>query len=502
MDDKQDVLRTMTFGARVAEEEGKDLSEYFVETDQWDKIFAGAVDIVYGPKGSGKSAIYSLLLNRRDELFDRGIMVIPGENPRGTTVFKDLVTNPPTDENEFRNLWKLYFLTLIANHFREYGISATAARKVISLLEEAKLLPENLSEAPLRKLLRLARDYVRKVTHPESVEGGLTTVDPTTGMPAGVTGKITFSEANSQVQDHNLVLADELLELADTALEESELDLWLLLDRLDVAFAEDEDLERNALRALFRVYLDLQAFEHISLKIFLRNDIWQRISGMGIRESSHITRHTTITWDKQSLLNLVVRRVLHNDTLRTYYKADRATTLLDFQEQSGLFYRIYPDQVDRGTRKPETFDWMMSRTSDGTGQTAPRELIHLLSSARDIQLRRLEMGSADLADEALFDRVSLKEALPEVSQVRYEQTLCAEYPSLQKWLQKLEEEKTQQRPKTLAKIWGADEPRALEIAGKLTDVGFFERRGSKEEPVFWVPFIYRDALSMVQGPAE
>lgn len=185
----------MTFGARVAEEEGKDLSEYFVETDQWDKIFAGAVDIVYGPKGSGKSAIYSLLLNRRDELFDRGIMVIPGENPRGTTVFKDLVTNPPTDENEFRDLWKLYLLTLIANHFREYGISATAARKVISLLEEAKLLPENLSEAPLRKLLRLARDYVRKVTHPESVEGGLTTVDPTTGMPAGVTGKITFSEA-------------------------------------------------------------------------------------------------------------------------------------------------------------------------------------------------------------------------------------------------------------------------------------------------------------------
>lgn len=33
MDDKQDVLRTMTFGARVAEEEGQDLSEYFVETD-------------------------------------------------------------------------------------------------------------------------------------------------------------------------------------------------------------------------------------------------------------------------------------------------------------------------------------------------------------------------------------------------------------------------------------------------------------------------------------
>jgi hypothetical protein len=112
------------------------------------------------------------------------------------------------------------------------------------------------------------------------------------------------------------------------------------------------------------------------------------------------------------------------------------------------------------------------------------------------------MGSADLADDALFDRVSLKTALPDVSKVRYEQTLCAEYPSLQGWLQKLEGEKTQQRPETLAKIWNVDETTALQIAAKLNEVGFFERRGSKEDPVFWVPFLYRDALLMVQGPAE
>ncbi len=53
-----------------------------------------------------------------------------------------------------------------------------------------------------------------------------------------------------------------------------------LLDRLDVAFAEVSGLERNALRALFRVYSDLRAFENMSLKIFLRTDIWQRIARM------------------------------------------------------------------------------------------------------------------------------------------------------------------------------------------------------------------------------
>lgn len=107
-------------------------------------------------------------------------MVLPAENPRGTTVFKDLATNPPADENEFRDLWKLYFLTLIANHLRDYGVSSAPAKKVINLLEESQLLPKDTNQPTLRKLLQLARDYVRRITHPESVAGGLK-VDPTTG---------------------------------------------------------------------------------------------------------------------------------------------------------------------------------------------------------------------------------------------------------------------------------------------------------------------------------
>jgi hypothetical protein len=34
------------------------------------------------------------------------------------------------------------------------------------------------------------------------------------------------------------------------------------------------------------------------------------------------------------------------------------------------------------------------------------------------------------------------------------------------------------------------------------DIGFFELRGTKQEPVYWVPFLYRDALNLVQGEAK
>ena len=109
--DKRSVLLNMTFGGRVAEEEGDELKSYFVETEQWRRKIAGDVDVVYGPKGSGKSAIYSLLQSEFDTLrVKRRIVVIAAENPRGTPAFRDLVDDPPASEDEFRGLWKLYFL--------------------------------------------------------------------------------------------------------------------------------------------------------------------------------------------------------------------------------------------------------------------------------------------------------------------------------------------------------------------------------------------------------
>ncbi len=495
---KLEVLRATTFGKRIAEEEEDELKSYFVETEQWRSIFKGEVDVIYGPKGAGKSAIYSLLLGNKDELFDQSIMAIGAENPRGAPVFKDLVTDPPASEDEFRGLWKLYFLSLVANHLREYGIAPDVAGKVIQPLEEAGLLERGIT---LKGLLKSVLDYVRRVVKAESIEGGVN-IDPISGQPTGFTGKIKLQEPSANERDLGFVSADTLLMYANIALETANYDVWLLLDRLDVAFAETGELERNGLRALFRVYLDLLAHSRISLKIFLRSDIWRRITEGGFREASHITRHVTISWTSKSLLNLIVRRALHNEAIREMYNVDVEDVLRDTKKQSELFYRIFPDQVDAGTRKPTTLDWILSRTSDGSKLTAPREVIHLLSSARNNQLEEFELGVVVPPEEAIFSRTSLKTALPEVSRVRYEQTLCAEYPQFKPVLQKLEGEKTQQTPETLSTVWAITRDEALETANKLVEIGFFEKRGSKEEPFFWIPFLYRDALQLIQGAAE
>ena len=42
-----DLLRQLRFGARVAEEEATEIGQYYVETDQWQRMYAGQVDVVY-----------------------------------------------------------------------------------------------------------------------------------------------------------------------------------------------------------------------------------------------------------------------------------------------------------------------------------------------------------------------------------------------------------------------------------------------------------------------
>lgn len=466
-----------------------------MQTEQWRQLFAGEVDIVYGFKGTGKSALYSTLLDRKSELFDRGILMIAGEDVRGTPVFRDLVDDPPASEQEFRNLWKIYFLQLVGLTFREYSFNSEPAKRLLRTLEAEELLPR---QGGLRAFMRSALDYVRSLIQtPKSVSTTLE-FDPATQQPNAISGKITFREPSQKAVQAGYVSTDTLFGLANKALVEDDFNIWILLDRLDVAFAEAEILEYNALRALFTAYADLRPYERITPKIFLRSDIWNRLTAQGFREASHVTHAITINWDANSLINLVIKRALQSSKLENFYGVTVEDVLGDIEEQNKLFYRIFPDQVDVGMKRPKTFDWMLNRTQDGFKRTAPRELIHLLSASRNVQLKKVEIGESLPLDERLIVGQNVKEALKEVSLVRLEQTLLAEYPALRPHISKLKNAKTEQSLASLTLIWQNSEREASEIAASLVEVGFFERRGSN----YWVPFLYRDALEMSQGAAD
>ena len=244
------------------------------------------------------------------------------------------------------------------------------------------------------------------------------------------------------------------------------------------------------------------SLSNFRLKVFLRTDIWQRITSVGFREASHITRHLTIEWNKSSMLNLIIRRAIQNRAILEYYHENKESVLDSAKSQEKFFYSLFPRQVDAGSRRSKTFDWMLSRTWDSSKRAAPREIIQLLNELRAVQVRRLEIGEANPEERHLFSRAAFKEALAVVSKTRLEQTLYAEYPESREHIEKLRGEKTQHSTKSLAKIWKLSLDETMKAIPGLCTIGFFEQRGEKENPIFWVPILYRDALGLVQGSSE
>jgi len=494
--ERKELLGRMSFGARVAEEETAALSRYFVETGQWARLFSGEVDVIKGEKGAGKSAIYSLLISKSSELFDRRILLVAAEKPQGTPAFRELTADPPASESEFVGLWKLYIIALVAETANEYGIHNAYINDLRGKLADQGLIDEFLD---LPRLLKKALTYVRGWIAPRQLETGIA-VDPATMVPS-FSFKITPSEPGEDDRARGAISIDRLAQLAERGLETANYEIWVLLDRLDVAFAESQELEKNALRALFRVYRDFGGLSHIRIKIFIRSDIWKKISEEGFREASHITKDIEIDWSKDDLLNLIMRRVVDNEVLGNEYRIDKEYVLQNYKMQSALFYKLFPDQVDQGSKKPPTLDWILSRCADGTGKTAPREVIHLLNTIRDQEIRRLGQGKPLPPDGALFDRSVFKTSLLPVSEARLVQTIYAEYPSTKPIIVRLTGEKTEQTIDSVASIWGVNSVEAQTRIEELVNIGFFQRRGSREQPTFWVPFLYRDALNMIQGKA-
>lgn len=495
--DKSKILKNLRFGERIAEEELDDLERYFVATDQWSRVFSGEVDVVYGSKGAGKSAIYALIDKRQDELFDRGIVVRSAENVRGNTAFKEVLGDPPPSERSFIDLWKLYLLIISTNAIRDYGISDKNTEHLISALTEANLLPKSAS---LGQLFQQAKKLIWSYVFPEkeSVEWTVA-LEPATGLPI-VTRKVNLAKGVAPEDERIDLPLDELLGFAESALAKNGYSLWILFDRLDVAFNDTPDLERNALRALFRVYNDFKAFDNIKLKLFVRDDIWERITEGGFAEASHITRTATITWSYESLLNLFIRRLVNNEEFVESFNVDVASVEKDFDKQAELTEIIFPDKVETGNN-PSTFRWMVNRVQDGSGKSAPRELIHMSEMIRQQQIGRLERGEDETSGNALFERAVFKPALREVSKVRYEQTFKAENPSLSTYTEKMKGQKSEHTSETLAALWGLSGADLDSVIERLLKAGFFEKRIIKEETTYWVPFIYRDALELIQGKA-
>lgn len=488
----QDILREIDLGDSVAENEREKLQDYFVKTEAWNRLIKGDIDIVYGSKGAGKSALYLLLLQQNGiEQGKRKIQIVHGEEVAHDPVFKQYIereVNLPTEDG-FRQLWKVYVLALVGNHLVKNFQSLEGIQSVFRSLRENKLIPLD----GLPRIFKGAKEFL------ERVKVSLKT-------PEGYEGSLTLEEPSLEEEEQNKKSVGTLLREIDDVLDQANVEIWVSFDRLDVAFT-DSEIETPALRSLFRVYRDFSGLKSLKLKIFLRDDIWSRITReIGFREQSHITRTHTIRWTEDSLRHLIISRFFNNKVIEEHTAMDKGKVMGSEKAQKYVFDSIFPKQVESGPKKPLTFDWMLSHIVDGRQKPAPREIINLIKFAREDQASINEIGGlGSNPKDYLISSIAIKTALNRVSEERTN-VIWSEYPDLRKYVEAFKGEKTEHSASTVVQLFksrGLSIDRVDSVLKKLVDIGFLQEKTENRlrRTTYWVPFIFRPYLEMSQGAA-
>lgn len=484
MSSVRDLLSKLDLGRSVAEFD-VDLQKYFVETNAFRQLISDKYDIIAGDKGTGKTAIFRILSDSQASYENlAGIQIIQAFNPQGNPIFQSLAEREALEEGDYILLWKSYILGVVGNYIisNDSRLAGSELDLMISALglKTADVTPKGV----FRKIMDSIPNFFRW----ESAEVDFTLSE--TGVPV-VTPRVKFDAEKVDENVGKRVVVEDAFRLLNNVLAERDLKVWVALDRLDEAFQGYPDVEIRALRALLRTYLDLTEFDRIKLKLFLRRDLFRRVTSGGFVNLSHVNnKKLEIIWDEEDLLNLLCRRIRENSA---FVEMLGASELND----NDLFARIFPDQVDPGERKPVTWTWIMGRIRDGNDVKPPRNLIDLVNFSQAAQARKEEREKRELCDYPIIELESLRKGLSQLSETRVGDTLLAEAGTYSPLIEKFRESKAEHNVDTLSKILGVDSEQVRSFVKPLVEIGFLEEVGQ----TYKIPMIYRDGLEITQGKA-
>lgn len=480
-----DALAILEIGNSVAEFD-RDLEKYFVETETFRAVIRGDVDIVAGDKGTGKTAIYRVLTKSYRSYPDlENVEIVSAFNVQGSPVFQRLTTQPVLSEGAYQTIWKAYILSLVGNWLVDiYGPTFNEEIKHLKNtldhldLSAADVSPETVFGNLMGLVRRLSTPSAAGV-HFEFRESGLPVIYP----------KVEFG---GQLEEKSIIYSDDFLSHLDAAIASTGMHIWVALDRLDEAFIGYPGMELPALRALLRSYLDLLGLKNLKLKLFVRKDLFRRITRGGFVNLTHVNaKKIEIVWDEADLLNMLCRRLRQSDAFL------RILPQRDLGDEE-LFDCVFPEQVDQGKRKSTTFRWIMSRIRDGNDIKPPRNLIDIANKAREAQLRR-EARSAreiEIGADPIVEADSIKQSLRQLSEQRVQDTLLAEAGDLADDIAEFREGKSEHNAESIREVLRERGDVRAKIQG-LLDLGFLEQFGQN----FKIPMLYRDGLKITQGKA-
>lgn len=414
----QRALEFLDFGADVAENDAG-LLDYFIETTDFKTILSDKVDVIRGHKGLGKSAIYRTLLSGR---FDPpNTFIVDASDATSSDLFRATQAAEKT-EDQFKLLWTAHIASVAANEVLRVTPEATYNRdalgqmrdflKYIGLLKGAK-------KSTLLDSLRKAKDF--------SIGLGLSEE----GIPS-----LDFSVGLENNTERTLVSEQHFLDLIGLCVEVLRTNgkrLWITMDRLDELFSKGSVNEASALRALFRSHLTICAIRQgqteVRPKIFIRTDIYERITRKaGFTNVTHF-RDLNIIWTARSIVALVARRVTSN----TEAKRCLSKNGVNVEDPKSVWDALAPAKI----QSQQSHSWIAKATTDSSGAFNPRNYITLLSLAARKNQDLLKSNPLGSYGDTILSSDSIIGSFGELSRKRLDDTVLSEFPDCRQYIERL-----------------------------------------------------------------
>jgi Cdc6-like AAA superfamily ATPase len=498
------LLTGLDLGASVAEHDQL-LQAARIETPTFAELVQDRIDLVRGTKGSGKTALFRIFTDAlRDMMKERHVIIVPGiENVRDPIFMKYRSQLAQLDEVSFENFWRMYFICVINNHILfDEQLADSPFRQAKKELAEYKdtclqygyptprgFTPQTLVSWVLRALPkpRVKRVEVGVELTDSSSPHAKLTIERDPEAARGDDDRPEEREAPVAIHEvHQKLLA--VLQKTDTR-------IWVMLDRLDEIFARRSEIERTALRALFRTVTSF-ASKSLRLKIFVRDDVFESVTEApgGFVNLTHLLSRTsaTLTWNKAQLLHLLVKRIFANNLIRTQFGIQYEALDGDSAYREEAFYKIFPDRINAGKRQSSTFDWLMKHCEDGNGVVTPRDLIELITSA--IRDQRETLSRQTGGHTSLLSAASIRAGYARMCEQKKISYLKAEFPHFWTDIEKFEGGKSEHTERSLERLLGV---RSAEKIKNLQAIGFL--RKNPRSKTYAVPHVYRLCLGIRQG---
>lgn len=217
-------------------------------------------------------------------------------------------------------------------------------------------------------------------------------------------------------------------------------------------------------------------------------------SGDGFTALTHVTARQadTLRWSEEQILTFVVRRLFVNKKLCQYCKVDPERLLNSAEYQLECFKRVFPKTVHRGPNQSSTIRWIYSHTQDGRGVVTPRDVLDLLTTARQKQLN-ICFADPNGTSADIIGSAAIQYGLEELSKKKRQTYLEAEFPHIWPNIVKLVGGKTEYSLRALQKIFGKD---CRKIVEDLVSLGVLRPKAKNKAENYQIPYVYRKGLEV------